>query len=254
MKTYFNPFYWAIVLSVFFTPVFAEAGESTHLVDRLQGAQEGDYIVTAIDNTYSLILIKEKSSHVVVVEEVTIPAGRLQNKKFQWFGWKKWLECGAPGHTSWVMYTIHCSSGKVDAFFSYTKNSWCDMTEANNFISKLMNLRLVRIPASEVKKVGPPPPEGSRDTRRIWAPKMVFEGNEIDDVSFIGWRTRWPSDTSELSGKSIAVYLPADEKKYPSYFPYWLEIQGLFGKAKVRIIDSGRGIQSPRESPPKMRH
>jgi hypothetical protein len=47
------------------------------------------------------------------------------------------------------------------------------------------------------------------------------------------------------SGKSIEVYVPHENNKYPSYFPYWLQISGLISNAKVRIIDSGTGMISP---------
>lgn len=100
--------------------------------------------------------------------------------------------------------------------------------------------------------MGPRPPEGARDTRRYWAPKMVYEGEVVFDLKFEAWKTRWPRDCTEMSGKTITAYLPEEgQRKYPAYFPYWLEIQGMLGKAKVRIIDSGKGLRSPRPAPPR---
>ena len=35
-------------------------------------------------------------------------------------------------------------------------------------------------------------------------------------------------------------------QNYPSYFPYWLQVNGVAGKAKIRIIDSGSNLKSPK--------
>jgi len=125
------------------------------------------------------------------------------------------------------------------------------MSTVDNFLSKLLTLRMVKIPLNEMKKAGPKPPEGVPDNRHYWTPRVVYEGSTVHDVQFEAWRTKWPRDSNELSGKSIIVYLPKDDKRYPSHFPYWLEIQGMLGKAKIRIIDSGRNLKSPRKSPSK---
>ncbi len=234
------------LLGTFF-PFHAEG--AMFLRDRLQSAEVGDYIVTAIDKTYTALIVKEKSENSISIEEITIPAARLQYNNQQWRGWKQWVQNGAPGNTSWVVYTIDKSSGEMRNIFSYTKNSWCHMSEENNFLSKLLNLRMMKIPQRELKKVGPPPTEAVHDNRRLWAPKMVFEGNVVRDATFEAWRTRWPKDSTDLSGKLIIVYVPQDSHKYPAYFPYWLEIHGMLGKAKVRIIDSGRELASPRPLP-----
>ena len=75
---------------------------------------------------------------------------------------------------------------------------------------------------------------------------MIVEGQVVPGVEFNAWRTRWIKDDSELSGKVIDIYLPKDADKHLSYFPYWLQISGVVGKAKVRIIDSGLGLRSPK--------
>jgi len=217
------------------------------LKDRLQGAEVGDYIVTALDNTYTVLIIKEKSDQQISIEEITIPSRRIKRPQFRWQGWRRWVECSAPGHTSWVLYTVERPSGQLLKCYSFPQNRWMDMSAAESFLSKLLTLRLARIPKKDVKRIGPPPPEGLRDLRRYWAPQMVYEGKAIQNVRFEAWRTRWPQDSTELSGKVITVYVPEDsDHRYPSYFPYWLEIKGIVGKAKIRIVDSGRNLYSPR--------
>jgi len=248
-KSSYSFTYWLLGAFILLSSFISQPADAAlHLVDRLQRAQIGDYIVTAVDNTYTALVVTEKHNHQMTIEEITIPAARLKRTGSPWRGWKQWIECGAPGNTSWVMYTIHCSTGQIKTFFSYTKNSWGNMSPAENFLSKLLNLRMVKVPLNERKKVGHKPPEGVPDNRPYWQPRVTFEGQEVYDAEFEAWRTRWPRDCTELSGKTITVFVPKDDKKYPSYFPYWLEVRGMLGKAKVRIIDSGKNLRSPRKT------
>jgi hypothetical protein len=224
---------------------------STFLRDRLETGKAGDYIVTAIDKTYTVLLIREKQNSQISLEEITIPAQRLQTHQGSWSGWRSWVENGAPGHTSWLMYSIPTDTGMMHAYFSYTKGQWCPIADSYNFLSTLLNLNFSKLPRNEMKRVGvvPPSERNGQETRAVWSPKMVYEGQVVKGVPFGAWRARWPKDQGELSDKTITVYLPEEDNKFPSYFPYWLEIQGGLGKAKIRIIDSGRDIQSPRSLP-----
>jgi hypothetical protein len=219
------------------------AAEEIFLRDNLMRATPGDYLVTAQGSHYTLLLIRDKASDALTIEEVTIPGERFPK---QITSWRQWVETGAPGHTAWVAYTIAPKSGEMRQFFSFTKNGWCDIADADNFLGTLLNLRLLKMDAGSRRRVGPMPRDGFKDQRPFWNPRVVVEGKTIADVPFNAWKTRWPKDESELSGKTIEVYLPKDGDKYPSYFPYWLQIGGIIGKAKVRIIDSGFDLQSPR--------
>ena len=222
-----------ILLSIlFFAPFVSEA--ALLLRDNLKKAKSGDFIVTAQNKTCTLLLIKEKTQEKLTLEEITIPSSRKDR-----LSWKEWVQNGAPHHTSWVMYEINLATGKMEKYYSYTKNAWFEIPEADNFLTTLLNLSLNKIPQNKRKKVGPPPTDSAHDWRRIWQPKMVVDGQTIQGVSFDAWRTRWPNDGSELAGKVIEVYVPEENDKYPSYFPYWLQIKGMIGKAKIRIIDSG---------------
>ena len=242
--------YWFFCFVLLFSHCICGTSEGAmQLIERLRSAQTGDYIVTAIDNTYTALIIKEKSNEKMSIEEITIPLGRIQNNQNTWMGWRKWVESGAPGNTSWVMYTVNSSTGQMTDYFSFTKNARCNVSSIDHFLSKLLTLKLKRLPKKDTKRVGPPPPKGSKDARRSWTPQMIYEGKVITDVNFEAWRTEWPQDGGELSGKVITVYVPNDDNRYPSYFPYWLEIQGMIGKAKVRIIDSGRNLNSPQKAP-----
>lgn len=229
-----------------FSTVFG--AEELFLRDNLMKAKPGDYIVTAQGQNYTLLLIRDKAKTTLTLEEVTVPGQRFPREQIA--SWRSWVEQGAPGNTSWVAYQIEPLTGRMVEFYSYTRCCWCDIREAENFLGTLLNLRLQRMKDSLRRRVGPMPREHESDQRPFWNPKVVVEGQEVPNVAFNAWRTRWVQDGSELSGKMIDIYLPQEGDKYLSYFPYWLQVGGVVGKAKVRIIDSGFGLRSPKAGIP----
>lgn len=225
---------------VFILFLFSAPLSALQLVDRLQEAEEGDYIATAIDKAFSVLFIKEKIGEVITLEEVTIPIKRLKmGTSRQWKGWKQWVADEAPGHTSWMLYTLHAPTGALLNVYSYENARWYLPSDARNLFSKLLNLQIERLPKKDLRRTG-------RDKGRYWTPKMVYEGQIIEGVAFDAWQGFWPKDGGDLSGKKVLIYLPQEGNRYPTYFPYWLEVEGTMGKGKVRIIDSGRSLQSPR--------
>ena len=224
-----------------------QAAQELYLRDNLGRAQTGDFIVTSSNKNYTLLHIYDKTERSLVMEEITVPDSKinLQNST-----WAAWVQNGAPCHTSWVMYEIDLPSGQMLEFFSFTKNGWMDLGKADNFLSALLNLRLYKVPEQQRKRIGPKS-SGDFDFRKIWQPPMIVGGHQIHDVPFDAWHTVWPKDGSELSGKSIDVYLPQHPEMYLSYFPYWLQISGVIGKAKIRIIDSGKQLVSPKPMLPR---
>jgi hypothetical protein len=217
-------------------------GSEILLRDNLAKAVPGDFIVTAQNKSYTMLLVREKVNNYLMIEEINVPVSRIQRGSY--FSWRRWIEEGASGHTGWVMYPINLNTGEMQEAFSFTKKEWYTIPKAQNFLSTLLNLRLKHISKEERKKVGPPPNSGSPDWRPLWQPRMVVNGQTIPGVTFDAWRTRWPKDGSELSGRLIEVYVPQEDNKYPAYFPYWLQIHGMVGKAKIRIIDSGTKLFS----------
>lgn len=218
-----------------FSSLRAEEGELL-LRDNLSKARPGDYLVTGQNKNFSVMIIRSLENDQLTIEEITMPMSRVSGDSFSW---RNWVEKGAPGHTCWVMYSIHLQSGTMNQAFSYTKNEWVTIPQSQNFLSTLLNLRLQKVPNKERKKIGPPPASEHGDRRPFWQPKMVVDGKAVEGVVFDAWRTRWPKDGTELSGKTIEVFVPAENDKYPSYFPYWLQVSGVVGNAKVRIVDSG---------------
>ena len=214
--------------------------EELYLRDNLQRAQPGDYIVTSANKTLTVMHIFDKQNSIMTVEEIVVP----ENKSTSRLNWKEWISANAPGNTLWVMYDIDLNTGKMIRYYSFTKRNWFEIPEADNFLSKLLNLKFTMIPDKARKRIGPKPKAGP-DVRFLWQPRMVVDGRPINGVLFDAWCTRWPRDGSDLSGKSIEAYIPRDSRQYPSYFPYWLQVNGAV-KAKIKIIDSGSHLQSPK--------
>lgn len=216
------------------------------LRENITKANSGDYIVTNQGKNYTILLIREKSPSELLMEEITVPSCRFPGDEYN--RWKNWIEEGAPGHTGWFIYQLNTDSGTMKHAFSYLKNSWFEISSADNFLSGLLNLNFDYISPQNRKHVGPRNTSGSivRQQRKIWQPQMIAEGQIIPDVQFSAWKTYWPKDGGDLSGKLIEIYIPEDDDRYPSYFPYWLQISGIVGKAKIRIVDSGTGLKSPK--------
>lgn len=206
------------------------------LKENLKQAKAGDYIVTYQNKSYTLMAIKENSGGLISIEEISIPANYVKER----FSWKGWAAQRAPNNSCWVSYVINSETGNLQNYFSRTLNQRLDTSKANVFLSTLLNLQLTHIPYSERKKVAR---GGGNDLKNLWQPKMVVDGEEVPGVLFEAWKTVWPRDGSELGGKEILVYLPAENGKYPSYFPSWLQVSGMVEKAKLRIVDSGRDLK-----------
>ena len=235
---FFFPYLFILLL---LTPLLN--AETLFLRDNLRKANEGDYLVICFNKTDTLMHIYDKKDPILTVEEITIPES-LRNKSR--LNWRNWIQAGAPGHTSWVMYEINTSTGEMLRYYSFSKQGWFEISDSDNFLSKLLNLKLIPIPEKQRKRIGPKP--SGPDFRSVWQPLMIIDGNTIKNVPFDAWRTMWPKDCSELSGKTIEIYLPQNSEKYPSYFPYWLQVDNAIGKTKIRIIDSGLNLKSPKPS------
>lgn len=213
------------------------------LRDNMSHASTGDYIVTAQNKVFTMLLVTQRQGDEIQLDELTIPASRI----YPHFSWREWIQAKAPNNCGWVRYTIDLKNASMKGMYSFTKGAAFQIDEANNFLSKLLNLELESVPERLRKRVGPRASPGGGDWRPFWQPSMIVDGQVIPDVKFHAYRTSWPKDGTELSGKSIEIYVPEDGKKYPSYFPYWLQISGVVGKARVRIIDSGTNLLLPRE-------
>jgi hypothetical protein len=221
---------------------FLEASPTLYLRDNLQRAQKGDYIVMVQNKNYLLFHIQDRNDKTMAIEEITAPISKLQRNVRSW---RNWVAQRAPGNTSWVVYSLDLQSGKILEFYSVSKDSWYDTSQTDSFLTTLLNLRLELIPWKDRKRVGLLVLPGMTDKRPFWQPRMVVNGQEIRGVTFNAWITTWPKDGTDLAGKTLEAYTPQENDLYPSYFPYWLQISGMIGNAKIRIIDSGKDMTSP---------
>lgn len=232
-----------IFLILFLIPLFICAQETMVLRDNLAQAQPGDFLVTMQGKNITLLLIQGKGEGTLTIQEITTTCNKTMQAKG--FSWRSWIESGAPTSTSWLQYKIDLNNGQMQQFRSLQRNGWTDLPQRDNFLTTLLNLRLRKIPIQQRKKFGLQIITGTDDPTKVWQPKMVVDGRLIEGVLFDAWKTQWPKDNTEMSGRSVEIYLPSESSRYPSYFPYWLQISGTIGKAKVRIIDSGANLKSP---------
>lgn len=219
----------------------AFASESFMLKDNLQKASPGDYIVTAQGKNYTVLHILDKQSNTLSIEEISIHAANIPKSSLSW---RNWVETGAPGNSSWVFYTIDLNSGHIREYRYLSDMNEGEFLQRECFLTTLLNLRLTKVAVSDRKRYGVHLFANRDDLSKVWQPKMVVEGKKIDGVLFDAWRTIWPQDSSELAGKTIEIFTPQESSLYPSYFPYWMEVIGLVGKAKVRIVDSGSNLKT----------
>lgn len=231
--------YW-ILYSFVFIAASLSGQDSIFLKDNLRNARPGDFIVAVQNKSYTLLHIYNRNSNNLVIEEITIPVTRINLKSTNW---RSWVGSGAIGSTAWILYSINLNHARPQKYFSVTKNGWFELPERENFMSTLLNLRMDRLSFKERKKMGIPIVPNASD-RQLWQPKLFIDGHVVADAEFDAWRAKWPLDGSELGGKVIEIYTPKDPR-YPAYFPYWLQISGVVGNAKIRIIDSGSDLISP---------
>lgn len=218
------------------------SAEELLLKTRFEQAKQGDYIVIAQGKNDTLFHIKNKTPSHITLEEITIPSVKACAFVSTW---KEWVESGAPQNTSWILYKLNTEKGEIERYYSVTKQSYFTIAEGDSFLHTLLHLSFYPIPNDQRKKVGLEPRPKQPDKRKFWQPKMIYEGKEIPGVPFDAYYTRWPEDGGPLSGKLIEIYLPVESSKYPAYFPYWLQVRGIIGPGKVRVIDSGQNLRSP---------
>lgn len=220
-------------------------GNVITLKDKLANAKPGSFLVVEQNKTFTFYFIQESGSSIATIEEISIPASRFKEANVNWRGW---FEQGAPGHSSWTISYVNLLNGHLEKAYSCTHQGWIDLTHGTPFLTTLLNLNFQQIPDNQRRRVGLPPGYGKPDRRPIWNPRITVDGNPLA-IPCTVWKSRWPNDGSELARKLIEVYLPDTNMhpSIPSFFPYWLEVEGRLGSAKIRVVDSGTGAVSPNQ-------
>lgn len=215
--------------------------ETLVLRQSLRNAESGDYVVLSRNQNHTMLWIRQKQGDKLMIEEISIPSSKRAKSNVSW---RDWMNQGAPLHTGWVRYEVDLNSGEILSFYSLLQRSYIEIPPDENIFSSLINLKFKRVPLRERRRLGAREKTGSFDDQQLWNPRLVVDGEVVEGVSFDVWKTRWPKDGSELSDKVVEIYLPPESADFPSYFPYWLQLTGLVTKAKMRVIDSGKGLFS----------
>jgi hypothetical protein len=215
------------------------AADTLYLRDNLRKAQKGDYIVTSQSKAYSLLYVQEKNNSQISIQEINIPSSSIPAKGFSW---RNWMNQGAPGSSSRILYNLDLATAQMLNSYCLTQEGWREKLVEDNFLPTLLNLRLELIPLKQRRRIGSSGLPNANDKRPVWQPKVIVDGQTVPDVNLDAWSTLWPKDGSELSGKIVEAYLPQENSDFPAYFPYWLQVNGMLGNAKIRIVDSGRNL------------
>ena len=215
------------------------------LKDRFLEAEEGTYIVTEQNQLVSLLHLHTKGEKCLLFEEISIPQHQVKKMK-----WAEWVNRGAPGHTSWILYEIDLEKESVTECYSRTRKAWIPTDEMAAFLIPLMSLNLNYLSEEERMQTGPTPKPGVIQNRP-WGPPQMIEGKKIKEAEYDVYTAKWPIDRTDLSGKPIVLYFDKERKNFP--FPYWLQVRDGVVKFKIRALDSGRGMVSPACDIPRRR-
>lgn len=201
------------------------------LRDHLLKAEKGDYIVSFQNNIYSLLIIDERTDHSLLLAQISVPAEKINLKNFSWNEWLKHPK----NYSSMNLLEIDLSRSKLTRAYSISKRMFynCDQ----NFLTGLLNLKLVLLNDDERKKIGPAPNDET-DRRQNWNPPMIKHGAKQKNPNYLVYRALWPKDGSLLSDKWIDLYF--DKDSYFS-FPYWIQVSTGNIEIILKIIDSGNG-------------
>ena len=198
------------------------------------GSTPGSFIVTEHQKTISFLRLHSFNNPFLFLEEINIPSHFITK---QGMDWEKWLKEKAPNHTSWLLYQIDLTDCKILHCYSFSRESFISLTGQESFLTTLMSLPLEHTPTDNRKKIGPQPPSDMPDIRKIWNPPKILHGKKHKNNHFEMMHTKWPKDTSDLSGRDIDLYFDLDQPLFP--FPYWIEIGDGHNVFKIHVIDSG---------------
>lgn len=200
----------------------------------LSGGKSGDYIVAKVGKLYTLIHLRSMDANSLVIEEISGSEGQKS--------WADWVKNRAPGHSSWSILEIDLINGQIRDCFSFSKSSHLQISKNESIIATLLQLPLTRISDSNRRKIGPPPLDGEPDFRKIWNPKLIFNGKDHTSSHCDAYEAVWPNDGTDLEGHQVILYFDASHK-VP--FPCWIDIQTTHITGRFHVIDSGENLVSP---------
>lgn len=215
-----------------------------NLKEKFAQAETGSFIVTEQNKTYTLLHIHSLDPEELLLEEISIPSHLVTSSD-----WKQWVETGAEGHTSWILYAVDLSENRVTECYSFTRAAHLPTKSLDAFLTTLLHLDLTFLPDAERLQTGPTARPGQVGSSKPWGPPMFREGKKVHAPSYKVYTATWPQDQSELSGKKVVLYFDQEHENFP--FPYWMQAREGGLKFKMRATESGKGLKSPKKSLPR---
>lgn len=209
---------------------------SNALQERLKTAKNGDYFVTESGKMISVLAVRSVDANSLILEEITAPANVLNPRPTSWCEWVRQM---APGHTSWSMIEIDLKEHQLTECYSFSRSTWVQLSTQESIVSTILDLPMQLISPQEQRKIGPEPSAGETDTRKIWRPPFIQEGQRQTDVSFDVYRSTWPKDSTELAGNTVLLYF---DQANQSPFPVWIQVNTPHASASIRTIDFGKNL------------
>ena len=209
------------------------------LKERLLNSSPGTFIVTEQNKTYTLLHIHSLDQNEILFEEISVPVSLTPGKN-----WKTWVNKGAPGHTSWLLYSIDLLENQAVECYSFTQESHLPIEGSASFLTTLLDLNLTPLTDKERFMRGATAKAGEVNYKP-WNPPIIQNGKRVEGASCDVCKTTWPKDDSPFSGKRLFLYFDEQDKSFP--FPYWIEMSEKGFKFKIRVIDSGKGL-TPRRT------
>lgn len=146
------------------------------------------------------------------------------------------------------MLEIDLESGQVLECFSFSRNAHIQISKKESLLATLLQLPLNQVAPKNRRRIGPPPQDGEADFRKLWNPKLTFEGKTLDHSQCDVFETTWPSDGSELDGRQVTLYFDASNK---ISFPCWIDVETSHITGHFHVVDSGKNLSSPFRTIPR---
>ncbi len=211
----------------------------------LSKAPVGEFVVTKIGKTLTLVRVASNQGGYLLLEEISFAEKMLPELEGKW---DLWLKNKAPQHLSWNLIEIDLNNSAISEMYSITQNKHLKISLQESPIASLLDQPLSKIPNQNRRKIGPQPSDGEIDTRKIWTPPYIFEGKKVQDCSIEAHRATWPKDMSALSDRPITLYF---DSKNQIHFPLWIDAETTHVIGKIQILDSGQNLTSGYKKIPK---
>lgn len=229
------------------SPLFAFE-KNLSVREKFQCGELGSYIVLEHQRTNILLHLRARNEREILLEEVSIPSimTKTSGAEDEW-DWVKWFLEGAPGYTSWMVYTIDLEKNMIIQCLSRKEGKEV-LVELNqevlvSFIPPLMGLHLHYLSIEERLQGGPILRVDQLGRRGLmpWGPVQYRHGRKVEYPVYDAYTARWPHDRTPLSGKLVILYFDQENIYFP--FPYWIQIKDFKSRCTLLTVDSGNTLQ-----------